>query len=250
MNYIGIDCGSAACKGVLISNNKIIDVLVEPTGWSPKKTSQKVLELILEKNNLLREDVKIGATGYGRVSIDFADKVITEITCHGKGANFLKPDTATVVDIGGQDSKVIELKNGKVVSFQMNDKCAAGTGRFLEMTANRLGIEIEEVGELLKAEKSCPVNSMCAVFAESEIISLLSMGKSREEIVGGVVNSIASRVSALAARINLVPNVLLTGGLSSVDGIENSLSNVLGLKVEKSEFSRHAGAIGAALLSE
>ena len=143
------------------------------------------------------------ATGYGRVGIDFADKAVTEITCHGLGAEYLSHGVHTVIDIGGQDSKVMSVEKGKVVSFQMNDKCAAGTGRFLEMSAHRLGIDLSDFPSLLKSGKCCSLSSMCAVFADSEIVSLLAAGKSREEIAGGIVQSMVARVMALAARIEM-----------------------------------------------
>lgn len=249
MNAVGIDCGSAACKGVLMQDGVIAGRLVLPTGWSPRETSRQLFERLLGEHGLARSDAAVAVTGYGRVGIDFADRTITEITCHASGADYLLPGVRTVIDIGGQDSKVIAVDRGKVTSFQMNDKCAAGTGRFLEMTANRLGVTFPELEVLLAADQSCTVNSMCAVFADSEIVSLLASGKSREEIAGGIIASVAARAAALTARVPVAPAVLLTGGLSGMEKLRNALSERLDLPVEASPDSPLAGAIGAALIA-
>ncbi len=244
---VGIDCGSAACKGVLLRNKFVSAMCVKPTGWNPRETARTVLEDLMNQAQVTREEIRVVATGYGRVGIDFAEKAVTEITCHGLGAEYLSPGVRTVIDIGGQDSKVMSVENGKVVSFQMNDKCAAGTGRFLEMSAHRLGIDISDFPSLLKPGKCCSLSSMCAVFADSEIISLLAAGKSREEIAGGIVQSMVTRVMALAARIEIEPTVVLTGGLADLEGLKTALEQQLKYPVEASPLSRFAGAIGAAL---
>lgn len=243
---IGIDCGSAACKGALLRAGEVSAVCVKPTGWSPRETARAVLEELLQSAGLARREVRVAVTGYGRVGIDFADQSATEITCHALGAQVLLPGVRTVIDIGGQDSKVISVENGKVLAFQMNDKCAAGTGRFLEMSAHRMGLELSELPALLSAGKSCALSSMCAVFADSEIVSLLASGKSREEVAGGVVQSVAARVLALAARVELRPPVLLTGGLAELSALRTALERQLGEQVQAAPFSRFAGAIGAA----
>lgn len=243
----GIDCGSATCKGVLMKDKTIAAMCVKPTGWSPKETARAVLEELMEEAGAVRQEMGIIATGYGRVGIDFADKAVTEITCHALGAEYLMPGVRTVIDIGGQDSKVISVEQGKVVSFQMNDKCAAGTGRFLEMSSHRFGIDLSELSDLLKPGKCCSLSSMCAVFADSEIVSLLAAGKSREEIAGGILQSVATRVVALAGRMDLEPPVLLTGGLAELYGLPAVLERQVGYPVETSALSRYAGAIGAAL---
>lgn len=244
---IGIDCGSTACKGVLLIEGTLAFSCIKPTGWNPKESARLVMEELLKNAELCREDVGVVATGYGRVGIDFSDRTVTEITCHALGAGYLLPDVRTVIDIGGQDSKVIAVKDSRVVSFQMNDKCAAGTGRFLEMSAHRMGVDVSEFSTFLKAEKSCSISSMCVVFADSEIISLMADGKTREEIAGGIVKAVASRAAALAARIEVCPKVLLTGGLSGLEGIRKSLENQLNIPIETSIYSQYAGAIGAAL---
>lgn len=246
---VGIDCGSAACKGILISNDSIVSICVKPTGWSPKETARLVLDELLKEADMSKDEMSVVSTGYGRVGIDFADKAVTEITCHALGAEYLLPGVKTVIDIGGQDSKVISLENGKVKSFQMNDKCAAGTGRFLEMSANRMGIDLSEFPSLLTAGKSCSLSSMCAVFADSEIVSLLAAGKSREEVAGGIVQSIAAKAVALAAKIEIQPPILLTGGLADLEGLRVVLEQKLMCSVTAMPMSRYAGAIGAARIS-
>lgn len=246
--FIGIDCGSAACKGVSLLEGTPTSFCTKPTGWNPKETARLILEELLKNSKLCRDEVLVVATGYGRVGIDFADHTVTEITCHALGAEYLLPGVKTVIDIGGQDSKVIEVNRGKVLSFQMNDKCAAGTGRFLEMSAHRMGVDLSEFSALLDSGKSCALSSMCAVFADSEIVSLLALGKTREEIAGGIVQSVAARAAALAARIQVNSKVLLTGGLSGLEGLRKALEKQLTITVENSAYSRYAGAIGAAIV--
>jgi predicted CoA-substrate-specific enzyme activase len=243
---IGIDCGSTVCKGVLVRSGVVAVALDSPTGWNPRETSARLVGELLDAGALSRAEVAITATGYGRMRVPDADKCITEITCHARGAEFLRRGVRTVIDIGGQDSKVIAVRDGRVIAFQMNDKCAAGTGRFLEMTAIRLGVTIEELGRLACGEV-CPINSMCAVFADSEIVSLLAAGLSRQAIAGGVIAAIAARTAAIAAKIALNPPVLLTGGLASLESVRLVLEARLSVPVETAPLSRYAGAIGAAL---
>lgn len=243
---IGIDCGSTACKGVLLQEDAILASCVKPTGWSPRDTSRAVFEQLLAQAGLKKEDVHIIATGYGRIGIDFAHRTVTEITCHALGADYLLSGVRTVIDIGGQDSKVIAVEAGQVRSFQMNTKCAAGTGRFLEMSANRMGIDLSEFAALLAAGKSCSLSSMCAVFADSEIVSQLAAGKSREEVAGGIIQLIVDRAVALTARVDFAPPILLTGGLAGMAGLRTALERQLGYSVAAADLSCFAGAIGAA----
>lgn len=245
---IGIDCGSTACKGVLRVGSQIKAMCLLPTGWSPKQSAVGVMERLLGEAALSRQDVAVVSTGYGRVGIDFADHSITEISCHAMGAHELHGGVGAIVDIGGQDCKAIAVQDGKVTAFQMNDKCAAGTGRFLEMTALRLGAELDEFQRLLDAGQRCTIGSMCAVFADSEIVSLLAAGESREAIAGGVICAIAARAAALAARVEFRDTVFLTGGLSQIKGLRDALCEKLQCRVETSKFAQFAGAIGAASL--
>lgn len=246
--YLGIDCGSATCKGILMSEDEIIGQSIRPTGWSPQMTAQEIFDELTGQAGLQREEVKVTATGYGRVSIPFADRRVTEITCHGLGAQFILPGVKTVIDIGGQDSKAISVQDGKVLGFQMNDKCAAGTGRFLEMSAHRMGLDMDGFSKCLKAGKSCDLSSMCAVFADSEIVSLLASGKTREEVAGGVINSVAAKAAALAGKIEVRPPVLLTGGLCELESLKAILAEKLETEVKSDPFCRYAGAAGAALI--
>jgi predicted CoA-substrate-specific enzyme activase len=245
---VGLDSGSSACKGVLIKDNRIIDMLVRPTGWNPKETSEQILSELLKKSGTAREETTVVATGYGRIGLDFADRQVTEITCHARGAEFLLPGVRTVIDIGGQDSKAIAVKDGRVLAFQMNDKCAAGTGRFVEMSAHRMGLGLDCFAELLEAGKSVSLSSMCAVFADSEIVSLLASGKSREELAGGIITAVASRAVTLLAKVDIEAPILLTGGLSDLKRLRDILSEQVGAPVTSSPHSRYAGAIGAALV--
>jgi predicted CoA-substrate-specific enzyme activase len=187
-------------------------------------------------------------TGYGRETIQ-GDKTVTEITCHARGAQFLAPQAGYVIDIGGQDYKIIKTDNGKVMSFQMNDKCAAGTGRFLEMVLNRLEISLSQMDGLLALGQAIKLNSTCVVFAESEIIGLLAQGVSREEILGGVVSSMATKISSQAARLGLTSPAVLTGGFAASQGICQILSKALEIKVQPLSDGIYAGAIGAACLA-
>lgn len=246
---IGIDCGSAACKGILLKENKVTAFCKKPTGWSPRETAKAVLEELLEQTDSNSSEKFIVATGYGRIGVNFADKTVTEITCHARGSEFLLPGVRTVIDIGGQDSKVISMKDGKVLGFQMNDKCAAGTGRFLEMSALRMGVDLSDFPALLHAGKSCPLSSMCAVFADSEIVSLMAAGKTREEVAGGIVQAIVQRVMALAGRIEIEPPILLTGGLAGLERLRAELENQLQVSVGTVKLSRYAGALGAARIA-
>lgn len=243
---VGIDCGSAACKGILMQEGVVVASCAKPTGWNPRETAFSVLQDLLAQADCSMEDSAVIATGYGRVGIPFANKAVTEITCHARGAEFLLPGVRTVIDIGGQDSKVISVEQGRVLSFQMNDKCAAGTGRFLEMSAHRMGVDLREFPTLLAAGQSCPLSSMCAVFADSEIVSLLASGKSREAVAGGIVHAIVARVIALAAKVDIASPVLLTGGMAEVQGLPAILEQRIGLPVVTAPLSRFAGAIGAA----
>ncbi|MGM0547784.1 MAG: acyl-CoA dehydratase activase [Bacillota bacterium] len=250
MYYIGIDIGSVACKGILFKNG-IIDKSLAPTGWNPQKSGEQTLNYLLEANNLQAKDIEgVVATGYGRVSQKFADKTVTEITCHGKGGYYLNNEIRTIIDIGGQDSKVISLNEaGQVVDFVMNDKCAAGTGKFLEMTINSLEEQIDNLDGLIKGEKKANISSMCAVFAESEIISLLADGVSKSEIAGGIIDSIINRINILLSKVAFREKVLFTGGLAQSQVIKNELSKKLETKVLSYADSQFAGAIGGALIA-
>ncbi|MEY8416887.1 CoA-substrate-specific enzyme activase, putative [Tissierella praeacuta DSM 18095] len=249
MHYIGIDIGSTAAKVSVFNDIDLMENFTMPTGWSSIETSKEIKER-LEKSNIEIDKSKVIATGYGRISVPYADKTITEITCHGKGTHYLLGKDCTVIDIGGQDTKIITLEKGKVSNFTMNDKCAAGTGRFLELMANTLGVSIDELGRMALSGEDINITSMCTVFAESEVISLIGSGTKRESIARGIVNSITGRVYALLHKHGATDTVFLTGGLCEVESFTHLLSEKLGVKVQTSPLARYAGSIGAALLSK
>ncbi|MBS4538174.1 2-hydroxyglutaryl-CoA dehydratase [Clostridium sp. D2Q-11] len=249
MYSIGIDAGSVATKGVLFNGN-IVDSIIIPTGWSPKGASLKILDKLIERNKISRDDIKhIIGTGYGRISMGFVDKTITEISCHAKGAYHLNSNIRTILDIGGQDSKVISLDDkGNVINFVMNDKCAAGTGKFLEVTLNNLGIDVRDIDNYAKGSKPADISSMCTVFAESEIVSLLAVGKKKEEIASGVLYSIANKSYSLLNRINIKDNIAFTGGVASSKELKNILETKLKKKIYTSSNTQIVGALGAAVI--
>ncbi|AFS77505.1 putative CoA-substrate-specific enzyme activase [Gottschalkia acidurici 9a] len=251
MYSVGIDSGSVATKGVLFDGENF-EYIILPTGWSPKNACTEALNSLLSKANLKREDVFIVSTGYGRVSIDFADKDITEITCHGKGAHYLNSDVRTILDIGGQDSKVIKLdRDGNLADFLMNDKCAAGTGRFLEVMSNLLGSDISDIDSLTKGATPENINSMCTVFAESEVISLLASGSTKESVACGILHSIANRIANLANKMGVEEGIAFTGGLAKSKELTNIISEKLGnKKIYTSPYSQYNGAIGAAVIGQ
>ena len=189
------------------------------------------------------------ATGYGRVAVDFADKVITEITCHARGGRELASGDCTIIDVGGQDTKVIQVSNGVVMDFLMNDKCSAGTGKFLEIMANRLGITLDELFDLAKQGKSIPISSLCTVFAESEVVSLIGRGTDKADIAYGIVESIATKVKGQMGQLDAGGRVYLTGGLCETPFVIDMLSQKLGTEVISAPLARYAGAIGAAMFA-
>lgn len=246
MNYIGIDIGSTASKTIIMNETEILDYFSLPTGWNCKDTAF----LIKEKIEELGYDLsltKTVATGYGRVSVPYADKIISEITCHGLGGSYLFNENATIVDIGGQDTKIVTIKDGKVFDFIMNDKCSAGTGKFIEIMANRLGLNISELCKISVEGKPIEINSMCTVFAESEIIGFIGKGEKRENIAAGILDSVATKVKGLANKQEIMPNCFLTGGLCESKEFLFFLSKKLGVEVTSSDLGRYAGAIGAAI---
>jgi predicted CoA-substrate-specific enzyme activase len=242
----GIDCGSSFCKGVLLYNGHVQAAARQPTGWNVGESGRRILEELLAEGSGPCP-VSLAATGYGREKISGAGTVITEISAHARGAEFLCPGVRTVIDIGGQDSKLISVEGGRVRGFQMNDKCAAGSGRFLEMVCGRLDLDHISMEELFALQKKAALNSTCAVFAESEIIGMIAEGVPREDILGGAADSLARRIAALAGRTKILPPAVLTGGLSESPGLCRILSQVLGVELRPLPQGVYAGAIGAAL---
>ena len=251
MYVLGIDSGSTSTNAVILDENKkICSFAVIRTGAKSADSAQKALHLALERAKLRREDLSlIVSTGYGRVSIPFAGRNVTEISCHAKGAHFLNPEVRTILDIGGQDSKAIRLnETGDVIDFVMNDKCAAGTGRFLEMMARTLEISTNELGPVsLDWKEDITISSMCSVFAESEVISLIAQNKEKADIVHGLHKAIAAKAVSLLKRVNPAGKYMMTGGVAKNIGVVSVLEEKLGEKLFIYEEPEIIGALGAAL---
>jgi len=251
MYYIGIDIGSTSAKTVVFSDNscEILYQSVLPTGWSSIETAARIRNELID-NGINMDAAKVVATGYGRVSVPYADKTITEISCHANGATWLFHNSCTVIDIGGQDIKIITIQNGHVTDFLMNDKCSAGTGRFLEIMANTLGVSLEEMFHLASKGSGVTISSICTVFAESEIISLIGSGRSKEDLAFGILESITNKVVSMSSKQAKNHVYYLTGGLCDSQYISQVLSVKLSAEVYSSPLARWAGAIGAALYSK
>lgn len=247
----GIDVGSTATKAVLF-DGEIISSVVMPTGWNPREAGLEAFEKVMNQSKVASHQVKkIIGTGYGRISLPFIDKKVTEITCHAKGAAFLFPSTRTVIDIGGQDCKVISTEeNGIVSDFVMNDKCAAGTGRFLQTMTGILDMTLDELGQAAVEGDPVQINSMCTVFAESEVIGLLAHGVPKEAIAAGVVKSIANRINGLRGRVACRETVTFTGGLAQNSHICYLISSELGVKFNNPAKPQIVGALGAAIIAQ
>ena len=253
MLTLGIDIGSLSTDAVLVNEKReIIAYEVIATGASSKKACDKIFKHILDATKLEAKDLDyVVATGYGRIKVPFANEVVTEITCHAKGANYFFPDARTVIDIGGQDSKAIKLDaKGNVLDFSMNDKCAAGTGRFLEVMARTLEIELDEMGELsLTGKDNVSISSLCTVFAESEVVSLIGADHKTPDICRALHISIAKRVSGQAKRVGLEETVVMTGGVAKNIGVVRELEKKLLCKIKIAEEPQIIGALGAALIA-
>ena len=253
MLTVGIDVGSITAKAAVVRDGAVIAGKIIMTGYNARQAGAVVFTEILKEAGIEPPEVaKIVSTGYGRNSVAIAAKTITEITCHAAGAYYLNPEVRSVIDIGGQDSKAIALDDhGNVKNFAMNDKCAAGTGRFLEVMALALEVDLGRFGSFaLSADHPSKISSLCTVFAESEVISLIAKGEKRENIIAGIHESIAARVGALASRIGLRPAVMMTGGVAKNIGVVKALEKKIGRPIEVLPQSQLTGAIGAALLAQ
>jgi len=248
----GVDIGSTMTK-VVIKQDREHVLLIRLTGPEYRRLAFKVMEEALEEAGLSYDQIDyVVSTGYGRMSVPFADRQITEITCHARGVRSLFPSARTVIDIGGQDSKAIKLgPHGEVSNFVMNDKCAAGTGRFLEVLADTLRVRLEDLGDLaLAATNPVRISSVCTVFAEHEAIAHMAQGASIEDVIQGVHNAIVSRIYYMAERIGIEPAVVLTGGGGKNKGIRQSMEERLGYSILIPPEPLITGALGAALLAE
>lgn len=250
MYTLGIDIGSTTSKCVLLQDGT--DIMAEALVQAGTGTDgpQKAMEKLFNKAKVDRQEIAcITATGYGRNRYEGADEQVSELTCHALGNHFLFPEVRMVIDIGGQDAKVLSLsEKGRLASFQMNDKCAAGTGRFLDVMARVLQLDIAQLEEeYKKADSPVNISSTCTVFAESEVISQLSSGAPICNIVAGICNSVAARVSALAKREGIRKPVCMSGGVAKNGGVRDALGKVLGTEILYSPHAQYAGALGAAI---
>jgi len=248
----GIDVGSISTKAAIAEDGNIVATRVIQTGYNAQNAGRMVFDEIQAETGISSSRIQgVVATGYGRKSVTQADKAVTEITCHAAGAHFLNPDIRSIIDIGGQDSKAIVIdEKGRVKDFAMNDKCAAGTGRFLEVMARALEVDLDAFGEMsLTADSASAISSLCTVFAESEVISLISKGEKRENIIAGIHASIAARVMAMGNRIGIKPPVMMTGGVALNIGVVRALENKINSALVVSKNAQVTGAIGAALIA-
>lgn len=249
MTSAGIDAGAATTKAVVLDGGRIAAYRIIPTGFDFLKAAEAAFLGALEEANVARNGVDgVFATGYGKASVGFATGTLSEITAHAKGACHLFPDAEGIIDVGGQDSKAIRVRNGRVVEFLMNDRCAAGTGKFLEYTARAMEVPIEALGPLALASRNpARISSMCTVFAESEVISLRAKNVSREDIAAGLAAGIASRIAVMARRVGLGKRVVLVGGVAKNTGIKAALEKELGIPLLVPPEPQITGALGAAL---
>jgi (R)-2-hydroxyacyl-CoA dehydratese activating ATPase len=253
MFFAGVDAGSRTIKVALINEEerRLVASGIYDQGVKQTILAQELFQKVLFESGLERKNIdQIVATGYGRNALDWADSTVTEITCQAHGVKQLTRDVRTIIDIGGQDCKLIRLdQSGVVHDFEMNDRCAAGTGRFLEIVAERLGMNLEDLGQRAEeADRPAAISSMCVVFAEAEIVGLLASGESPENIIAGVLNSIAKRIGTMAAA-RLKSPVVFTGGTALIPGMKNALSKVLNHSISVAENPQMTGAYGAALIA-
>lgn len=252
MPVAGVDIGSLTAKAVILRDGEVLGTSLVPTGHASRKSGRRALDIALEGAGLAEAGLDmIVATGYGRLAVDFTEEKVTEITCHARGAHHAIPEARTVIDLGGQDSKAIAIDDrGKVLDFVMNDKCAAGTGRFLEVMAHALEVKLDELGELsLKSEAPASISSVCTVFAESEVVSRVAEGASKVDIVAGIHQAIASRIYSMAVRIPVEQKMIMTGGVARNRGVLRALEKRFDSEILVPEMPQHTGALGAALIA-
>jgi (R)-2-hydroxyacyl-CoA dehydratese activating ATPase len=253
MYYAGIDIGSLSTETVILDEaGRVVSYDISATGANSRLSGEQSFARALERGEVSAEGIRfVVATGYGRISLPIATKTVTEITCHARGARHLFPKTRTILDIGGQDSKVIRLaEDGKVADFAMNDKCAAGTGRFLEVMARALEVDLDEMGPLsLRSTELIPISSMCTVFAESEVISLVAQSKPREDILNSIHHSICTRIVAMLDRIGLEPELTMTGGVAKNLGVVEHIRSQAEMEPNVPQEPQIVGALGAALIA-
>jgi len=250
--FAGVDIGSTMTKVVVTDKaGDLLSVIKGPTGAEYRQLANEVMRQALKQAALRIDDISyIVATGYGRLNVPFADRQITELSCHARGVSSLFPGVKTAIDIGGQDAKCMKIDNGRLVSFVMNDKCAAGTGRFLEVIAATLGIKLEDMGGIsLKAAQKIQISNLCTIFAQQEVVALLSRGEKLENIIAGLHDALASRVAALARRLGIEPDLVLTGGVAKNIGMVKAMKESLSCEILVPEEPLITGALGAAILA-
>jgi (R)-2-hydroxyacyl-CoA dehydratese activating ATPase len=253
-HYAGIDVGSLSTEAVILGEDDTVSGFsILQTGANSTEAAEEALSKALLQAGLAREDLaRIIATGYGRISVPFAEKKITEITCHAAGAVHVFPKTGTVIDIGGQDSKVIRVgPGGRVLDFAMNDKCAAGTGRFLEVMASKLGVSLDQMSEFsLESRGEVQISSVCTVFAESEVVSLVAQNHPREQIIKGLHRSVVNRVFSMVKAMGVNGDITMSGGVAKNRGVVTLMEEKLGRPIHVHEEPQIMGALGAALLAK
>lgn len=252
MYAVGLDIGSTSAEAVILDGTSMIASSIVDTGYNSRRAADMALDQALADCGLAHEQLgPIVATGYGRIAIDFADRQVTEISCYARGIAHIHSDARTVIDIGGQDSKVVAVgENGRAMDFAMNDKCAAGTGRFLEVTARALELDVSQLGEIsAHATRDVSISSICTVFAESEVITLVAEGVERADIVAGLHKAIARRTGAMAKRIGVSPDLAFAGGVAKNTGVKSALEEFLGVTLVVPPEPQIVGALGAALIA-
>ncbi|ETR73155.1 MAG: CoA-substrate-specific enzyme activase [Candidatus Magnetoglobus multicellularis str. Araruama] len=251
----GIDVGSLSTKAVIIKSNKIIGFAIIKSGPKPVESANKVMEQLLNQTGIVQSDIKRAVgTGYGREKITFIDNAISEISCHAKGAQFFVSSARTIIDIGGQDCKVIKLdQDGNIIKFITNDKCASGTGRFLDVMAQVMNIDVSELGKLSqKSTKPISFASICTVWAQADVIKHINSRRPAEDICAGINAAMANRVSMMTNAIKVEKDICMTGGVAKNQGVVKALSSILGCKIKriKKADPQLIGAIGAALFAQ
>jgi predicted CoA-substrate-specific enzyme activase len=251
--FAGIDLGSTMTKIVIVDDSEsIVATVAHHTGAEHRRLANRVMEEALGKAGLAINDIDfVMATGYGRINVPFADRQITELSCHARGVASFFPNVRLAIDIGGQDAKGLKISDGKLMDFVMSDKCAAGTGRFLEVISAALGLRIEDLGEIhSRSTQKVSISSVCTVFAEQEVINQLSAGAALEDVVAGLHDAIATRTARMVRRLKVEPDVVFTGGVAKNAGVVQALSENLGCPVFVPDDPLLSGAIGAALLGK
>jgi predicted CoA-substrate-specific enzyme activase len=248
----GVDIGASTSKTVLLEDSHILSYSIIATGGESANSARQALDEALLRANLSQAEIGyIVATGYGRVIVPFSQETVTELSCHARGANLLFPSARTILDMGGQDCKAIRCDEmGRLQNFMMNDKCAAGTGRFLELMARVLGLSLDKLGELsLEARAEVKINTTCAVFAKSEVTSLIREGKDRRDVLAGLHSAIAARVYNLLRGVGIEPDLVISGGIGKNIGVVRKIEERVGLKALLPEEPQIVGALGAALFA-